>query len=176
MNPLEAILQALNLSTRVKTWEQLIAFLTMLALIAWLFTLVFEERNKRLVVDRDIENQIQIIQSRLEVESIIILETNPNKNRLDVIWEKKPQIKLDPLESCDRIDLFRQLREGDCYLDTTIAKDANGVFLPALFCPITRKGETVGAVAGVDYELPPKDSRGEFDPHAEELYRLGTLF
>jgi hypothetical protein len=174
MNPLEAILQALNIITKINSKKQLLALGMILVASIWSFDLFYSEKNDRITVDRDIEAQINIVRFRLGVESISVFEISPDSNQLNSIWQWKPQIKSDDLTEFYRVELFQQLRQGDCYIAESVAKNENGVFLPGLVCPIIRRGRLIGAIAGIYYTLPIKDSRGDIDPDGAELYRLGT--
>jgi hypothetical protein len=174
MNPLEAILQALNLSTKITTKRQLTALGMILAAVVWGVGTFYDESNDRLRVTREVETQINIVQMRLSVATIAVFELSADNNQLDPVWTWDTDVKSDALTEFYRVDLFQQLRQGDCDIDAAVAKDENGVLLPGLVCPIFRRGKLIGAIAGAYYTMPLKDSRGEVDPDAAELYRLGT--
>jgi hypothetical protein len=175
MNPITAILEALKISTQINSRRQLAALGMILAAIVWSLNIFYQEAHDRLRVTREVETQVNIVQMRLSVPTIAVFELSADNNQLDPVWTWDADVKSDALTEFYRVELFQQLRQGDCDIDESVAKDENGVLLPGLVCPIFRRGKLIGAIAGAYYTMPLKDSRGEIDPDAAELYRLGTF-
>jgi hypothetical protein len=176
MPTIQDLLTILNIPLQIKSWKQVAALGLMIGALFWTFRLFQDENNNRISVSRAEEQSALSIKSRISAEDVAVFEMSPDSDELVPVWNILKDYPPANLTEYYRIELFQQLRQGDCQIEKGVSKDSNGTFMSGLVCPIIRKGKLIGAIAATYYSLPLKDSRGDIDPDAAELYRLGTYF
>lgn len=163
----------LKIPAQIKSTQQLIALLVVIASLIWMVGDFSGQEDSGLRVGQRAKTIAIGVQDRIRADSVVFFELAPDGDLVPV-WLSAPDYGVAAIVEFYHVRMFSELRQGRCWLEEKGAKGIDRKIKSLLVCPILKNGRLIGAVGGI-YEKPlQKNERGEYQPQSSELYRLGT--